>query len=237
MSLLSQQARAFGLELTPSQEEAFERYYHLLVEWNRRFNLTALTAYTDVVIKHFLDSLSAAPLLTARGVAGKALVDIGTGAGFPGAPLAIAFPELRVTLLEATGKKVLFLEELARTLGLANVTAIKARAEELAHHPRYREQYDFATARAVAPMRTLVEYSLPFVRVGGLFIAYKAVEAEEETRAAQSGIERLGGRVREIIPVKLADLADVRHLVVVDKITLTPPLFPRQRGLPVKKPL
>lgn len=237
MSILYQGAREFGLELDKVQQDLFEAYYHLLLEWNQQVNLTAITEYTDVQVKHFLDSLSAAPLITRAAPQNKRLIDVGAGAGFPGAPLAIAFPELRVTLLEATGKKVRFLDTLARELPLENVTAVHARAEELAHNAHERETYDFAVARAVAELRTLVEYSLPFVRVGGAFIAYKALEAQAEAEAAAHAIEALGGRVREIILVKLPFKDDVRHLVVIDKVAPTPARYPRRSGMPEKKPL
>jgi 16S rRNA (guanine527-N7)-methyltransferase len=237
MSILYQHAREFGIDLTSTQQEQFEKYYGLLVEWNEKFNLTAITEYTGVQLKHFLDSLSAAPILLKAGIVNKTLIDVGAGAGFPGMPLAIALADLRVTLLESTGKKVRFLDQTMRELDLENVTSVHARAEEYGRDSRHREQFDFCVARALAPMRTLVEYTLPFVRVGGIFIAYKAVEAEEETRGAKRGIETLGGRLREIIPVKLADMDDVRHLVVIDKVAPTPKLYPRAGGLPKNKPL
>lgn len=237
MSLLYQHARAFGLDLLPVQQEQFEKYYRLLVEWNEKFNLTTITEYTGVQVKHFLDSLSAAPLLQRAGVNGKTLLDVGAGAGFPGMPLAIAYPDLRVTLLEATGKKVRFLDAVARDLGLENVAAVHGRAEEFAREAKQRAHYDFVVARALAPMRTLLEYTLPFARRGGVLIAYKAVEAERETAEAQRAIKALGGRAREIIPVQLADLDDVRRLVVIDKIAPTPAVYPRAGGLPKNKPL
>ncbi len=237
MSLLYQHARDFGVELVPAQLDAFERYYRLLVEWNEKFNLTAITDYTSVQLKHFLDSLSAVKILQRAGVAGKNLIDLGAGAGLPGMPLAIAFPDLRVTLLEATGKKVRFLDEVSRELGLDNVNNVHGRAEEFAHDPKQREQYDFVVARALAPLPTLVEYMLPFARVGGTCIAYKAVEAHAETDAAKNGIEILGGGLREIVSVKLAKLDDVRQLVVMDKRAPTPKVYPRAGGLPKRKPL
>lgn len=237
MSILYQHAREFGFELTQTQQEQFEKYYRLLVEWNEKFNLTAITEYTGAQLKHFLDSLSAAPVLEKAGVAEKKLIDVGTGAGFPGVPLAIGLADLHVTLLEATGKKVRFLEEVVSELGLENVTVVHGRVEEYARDLKNREHFDFAVARAVAPMRTLVEYTLPFVKVGGILIAYKAVDAAEETQVAKRANEMLGGRVREIISVKLGDLDDVRHLVVIDKIAPTPELYPRAGGAPKNKPL
>lgn len=237
MSLLYQHARSFGLDLTTVQQAQFEAYYHLLVEWNEKFNLTTLTEYTAVQVKHFLDSLAAAPLLIAGQTDGKKLLDVGAGAGFPGIALAIAFPELRVMLLEGTRKKVRFLDEVARALPLENVETVHGRAEEFGHNPKLRGAYDYVAARALAEMRTLAEYTLPFARVGGCVIAYKAVGAEEETANAKRGIETLGGRVREIVPVKLADLDDVRRLVVIDKVAPTPDVFPRAGGAPRKNPL
>ncbi|TAH50096.1 MAG: 16S rRNA (guanine(527)-N(7))-methyltransferase RsmG [Chloroflexota bacterium] len=237
MSLFYQHARAFGVTLTPLQQELFEKYYRLLVEWNEKINLTTITEYTSVQLKHFLDSLAAAPLLLQSSIVDRKLIDVGAGAGFPGMPLAIAFPDLRVTLLEATGKKVRFLDHVTRELALENVTSVHARAEEFARMAQQREHFDFAVARALAPMPTLVEYTLPFVRVGGVLIAYKAVDAQEETAQAKRGIEILGGRLREIVSVKLGDLDDVRRLVVIDKIAPTPERYPRAGGAPKSKPL
>ncbi len=237
MSILYEHARALGLDLTSVQQEQFEAYCRLLIEWNERFNLTGITEYTDVQLKHFLDSLSAAPYLLDGANQRKTMIDVGAGAGFPGVPLAIALPNLDVTLLEATLKKVQFLDTLVRELGLTNARALHGRAEEVARQSRAREAYDWSVARALAPMRTLVEYTLPFVRVGGTLIAYKAVAAAEETRAAERGIKTLGGRVREIVPVKLGDLEDVRHLILIDKVAHTPKTYPRAGGLPRSKPL
>lgn len=237
MSLLYEHARAFGLDLTEVQEERFEKYYRLLVEWNERFNLTAVTDYTAVQLKHFLDSLSAAPVIAAALRGPARLIDVGAGAGMPGLPLAVAIPELRVTLLEATGKKVRFLDEVVRELELENAKAVHGRAEEFAHQPTQRARYDFAVARALAPLRTLVEYVLPFVRVGGVAIAYKAVEAESELAEARAAIKTLGGQVREVRRVQLGPLDDVRHLIVMDKRAPTPKPYPRAAGLPRSKPL
>jgi 16S rRNA (guanine527-N7)-methyltransferase len=237
MSILYEGAREFGLELTPVQLEAFETYYHLLVEWNARINLTAITGYTEVQIFHFLDSLSVGRALPKYELDGKQLIDVGAGAGFPGVPLAIAFPHLQVALLEATGKKAVFLDGLARELGLDNVTTIKGRAEEVAHLREQREQYDFAVARAVAELRTLVEFTLPFVRVGGRFIAQKTTAAAEETKAAGHALQLLGGAARELIPIQLPSQRETRHLVVIAKVAHTPDKYPRRAGVPSKKPL
>lgn len=237
MVSLAARALGYGIQLSPAQQEQFETYYRLLSEWNARFNLTAITAYDDVQRKHFLDSLTAAPLLQAASPEGKRLLDVGSGAGLPGVPLAIVFPSLRVTLLEATGKKVQFLNALVGALGLANTDVVPGRAEEMARTPQGREQYDLVTARAVAPLRTLVEYTLPLARVGGMVVAYKATEAEAETNGARRAIDKLGGRVRAIVPVTLGDAAETRRLVVIDKVKPTPVQYPRAGGLPKNKPL
>jgi 16S rRNA (guanine527-N7)-methyltransferase len=163
------------------------------------------------------------------------MIDIGSGAGFPGVPLKIVFPQVHMALVEATGKKVAFLDHVIALLNLRDLTAIHARAEELAHNPDHRENYDVAVARAVAEMPTLLEYALPFVRVGGIFVAQKG-KVEEEVASAAHALEALGGRLREVTPVKLPGL-EPRHLVVVEKIAPTPPRYPRRAGVPEKKPL
>jgi 16S rRNA (guanine527-N7)-methyltransferase len=164
------------------------------------------------------------------------LIDIGTGAGFPGIPLKIILSDLRLTLLEATGKKVEFLKHIIARLPLRDVTAIQARAEDLAHKIDHREQYDVAVARAVANLATLAEYALPFVRVGGLFIAQKGVDIDDELKQAKRALKELGGRVREIVPVQLPGL-EQRHLIVIEKINATPNKYPRRAGIPERKPL
>ncbi len=258
-------ARALGVELTPAQCDAFEMYYRELVAWNARVNLTAITARDDVIVKHFLDSLSVAPAIASEakqspsgaGIASSRsfdsatknvaplrtllaitvrLIDIGAGAGFPGIPLKIALPDLRVTLLEATGKKVAFLKHVIEQLDLHATVAIHARAEDLARDAAHRAQYDVAVARAVANLATLFEYALPFVRQGGVFIAQKGVEVDDELHAAARALELLGGRMHEIVPVQLPGL-EPRHLVVVEKVAATPDKYPRRAGVPERKPL
>ncbi len=240
MSILYEGARQFGIELTPAQLNQFEHYYQQLVEWNARGNLTAITEYTQVQTKHFLDSLSVAlalPQPFESALTGKTLIDVGAGAGFPGVPLAIAFPYFQVTLLEATGKKAIFITQLGRALGLENIETLKGRAEELGQNANYRERYDFATARAVAELRTLVEYTLPFLRIGGTLIAQKSVKVSAEIAAAEHAIGELGGRFRQTIPVQLPDVPETRYLVLVDKIAPSPAKYPRRPGMPEKKPL
>ncbi len=227
-------ARVFGVEPSAAQLRAFETYYAELVAWNARVNLTAITTRDDVYLKHFLDSLSLVPILRAR--APQSLIDVGSGAGFPGLPLKIVFPELRVALLEATGKKATFLQHIIQTLALRDTIVIHARAEDRARVATHREQYAVAVARAVAELATLVEYALPFVVVGGTFVAQKGVRVEEEIARAAGALKELGGRVSEIVPVYLPAL-EPRHLVIVEKITPTPDRYPRRAGMPEKKPL
>ena len=233
MPILVEHAREFGIELTPAQLDAFEVYYRELVEWNARFNLTAITEREQVIVKHFLDSLSVALALRPNV---PSLIDIGSGAGFPGLPLKIAFPALRVTLIDSTGKKVEFLKHLIAELNLRDATALHARAEELAHQPAHREKYATAVARAVGDLTTLLEYALPFVRVGGVFIAQKGIDVDEEVRRAARATRELGGRLREVVPVQLPGL-EPRHLIVVEKIAATPGKYPRAAGAPKKKPI
>jgi len=231
---LSNGAREFGIELSPVQQGAFQAYLRELVAWNARFNLTTITEPDQVVVKHFLDSLSVAPVL--RQPAPATLIDIGSGAGFPGLPLKIALPALHVTLLDSTGKKVQFLKHLITELNLSGATALHARAEELAHNPAYREKYDVAVARAVADLATLLEYALPFVRIGGVFVAQKGVDVTQELEHAVPALRQLGGRLREVAAVHLPGL-EPRHLIVVEKIAQTPARYPRAAGAPRKKPL
>jgi 16S rRNA (guanine527-N7)-methyltransferase len=233
MQTLADHARALGIELNDTQLAAFETYYRELVTWNARVNLTAITERDQVVVKHFLDSISVAPAIPRDA---SSLIDVGSGAGFPGAPLKIVLPDLRVTLLETTGKKVAFLNHLIAILNLRDTRAIQARAEDLARDDAHRERYDVVVARAVADLAVLVEYCLPFARVGGVFIAQKGIAVEDEIRHAARALKVLGGRVRAITPVPLPGL-EPRHLIVVEKIARTPATFPRRAGLPARQPL
>ena len=238
LELLVSGARELNVTLTERHLTAFETYYQELVAWNRRFNLTAITDWEGVLVRHFLDSLSCLKALPrAELAAGARVIDVGTGAGFPGLPLKIVCPGIRLTLLEATGKKVTFLEHIVRVLGLRGVRAIKGRAEELGRSPAHRERYDWALARAVAEMPTLAEYLLPLVRVGGAVLAQKGEEAAAEVHGADAAIVTLGGQVRQLLPVELRGLAETRYLVVVDKVAATPAKYPRRPGVPQKRPL
>ncbi len=224
--------------LTERHLSAFETYYRELVAWNQRFNLTAITDWEGVLVRHFLDSLSCLKALPrAELTARTRMIDVGTGAGFPCLPLKIVCPGMRLTLLEATGKKVTFLEHIVSLLGLRNVEVIHGRAEELGRNPAHRERYDWALARAVAEMPTLAEYLLPLVRVGGAALAQKGEGATAEVHGTDAAIATLGGRVRQLVPVELRGLAETRYLVVLDKIAATPEKYPRRPGMPQKRPL
>jgi len=236
MELLEAGAEEWGLILTPDQVEAFELYYQQLVAWNERVNLTAITDYEEVQIRHFLDSLSCLQVLTDLSPE-VPCIDIGAGAGFPGLPLKIIRPQLPLTLLESTGKKVRFLEHMVRKLGLQGVELIKGRAEELGRRPDRRESYDVALARAVAQLPVLLEYALPLLKLGGVFVAQKGMEIEDEVEDARPAMEILGGRIKEVKTVQLPGLEAPRHLVVVEKVASTPDRFPRRAGIPAKRPL
>lgn len=242
MRLLSEGARQLGLKLNEEHLKAFEIYCRQLVAWNEKFNLTAITDYDQVQVKHFLDSLTC--LLADEDFTrticqqpGITAIDVGAGAGFPGLPLKIVCPGWQLTLLEATGKKVGFLEHIVGRLGLADVEVIKGRAEELGRDAAHRERYDLALARAVAALPVLVEYALPFCKPGGLFVAQKGGEGDAEAKAAEGAIVALGGALRRIVHLELPHLAEPRSLVVIEKTTPTPEKYPRRPGIPSKRPL
>jgi 16S rRNA (guanine527-N7)-methyltransferase len=242
METLAAGATALGLALDAGQLAAFARYRDLLLDWNRRVNLTSITEPEDVETRHFLDSLtSAAPLLARWGVAGAQsplrCIDVGSGGGFPGVPLKVALPRLQVTLLESTGKKADFLDALVAALALDRVAVIAERAETLAHAPAHREAYDVAFARALGPLPVLLELTLPFLRVGGLVVAARRGDVPAELGAASYAREALGGGLVEVVPVTVPPLDDGRVLVVVEKARPTPAAYPRRPGMPAKRPL
>lgn len=235
-NLFEQDLKILGLTLQADQINKFNQYYELLISENEKFNLTTITACHDVYKKHFIDSLSLYKYGQTLSNENK-IIDIGTGAGFPGIPLKIAFPEFKITLLDSTNKRITFLDGVIRQLNLTSVTLIHGRAEELSHHSSYREQYDLCVSRAVANLSTLSEYCLPFVKPDGLFIAYKAENIEAEISASQNGIALLGGQIDKTISFALPNSDIARTLVGVKKIRETPAKYPRRAGLPGKKPL
>jgi 16S rRNA (guanine527-N7)-methyltransferase len=226
-----------GLGLSPAQLEQFESYYRELLDWNSRVNLTAITGYEEVQLKHFLDSLTIILAWPPEIDAGLRVIDVGTGAGLPGIPLKIVFPAIELVLLEATAKKANFLSHIIQRLGLAGVEVVVGRAEDVTHQPQYRESFDLALSRAVAPLPVLVELSLPFCTVGGSFIAQKKGTIDEEISRAGRAIELLGGNLRGVKKVALSSLPNERQLVVIDKLSPTPAKYPRRPGLPANRPL
>lgn len=236
--MIELQAEARGLlnlGLSRAQLQAFDIYAGLLVEWNARSNLTAITKPGDVAVKHFLDSLTCL-LAMGASTAGR-LVDVGSGAGFPGLPIKIACPQLQVTLIESTGKKVEFCRHVIRELGLKDVEVIHERAEEVGHWESHREAYDWAVARAVAALPILVEYLFPFVRVGGVAIAQKGETGPAEAHTAEPALRILGARIRQLVPIHLPRVAETRYLVIMGKEAATPGDFSRRPGVPAKRPL
>jgi 16S rRNA (guanine527-N7)-methyltransferase len=238
MEKLKSAAKELGLELAPTQLEQFNSYYQELLDWNQRVNLTAITDYGEVQIKHFLDSLTVTLARPPSAIKREfRLIDVGTGAGMPGIPLKIVFPALKLVLLEATAKKADFLRHITQKLGLENVEIVVGRAEEVAHQAQYRERFDLVLSRAVASLPTLVELTLPFCVVGGSFIAQKKGNIDEEIGRASRAIELLGGSLRQVKKIDLAEFADERYLVVIDKLSPTPEQYPRRPGIPAKRPI
>ena len=237
MELLIEGAKELNIHLTPEQIERFEEYYRELISWNQRMNLTAIVDYREAQVKHFLDSLTTALIIPDRLKASGRVVDIGPGGGFPGIPLKVAFPGIHLTLLESTAKKTAFLKHLVNVLELTDVQVYTGRAEDLALDPQLREKFDVVVSRGVAPMRILMEFTLPYCRAGGIVVTLKKGELDSEVAASLHAMEVLGGRIGETKGVDVEGLRDGRALVVVDKIKPTPAKFPRRPGLPLKHPL
>jgi 16S rRNA (guanine527-N7)-methyltransferase len=239
MKKLVEGAGKLGIKLNSRQVRQFELYYRELIEWNERINLTAITDYSSVQVKHFLDSLTITLALPEEEVKrpDSNIIDIGTGAGFPGVPLRILFPHPRLVLLEPTTKKTAFLHHIIHKLELQNVEVLNSRAEEAAHLPAYREQFALVLSRAVALLPTLVELTLPFCRIGGRFIAQKKGEIDQEVDRAKEAIAALGGKLGQIKKIELDEFNDARYLVVIDKICPTPGKYPRRAGLPKRRPI
>lgn len=232
---LKQAAQDFGITMTEDQLSAFTTYYELLVEWNEKINLTAITEPQEVAVKHIIDSLSCldADVLPPN----SNLIDVGTGAGFPGLPLKIMRPDIRLTLLDSLNKRINFLKEVTQCLALTNVEFLHGRAEELGQSKEHRGRYQASSARAVARLNVLCELCLPFVKANGYFIALKGAQYQEELLEAQNAIHVLGAKQAKVTPVKLPGLDDIRAVIYIQKIGSTPPAYPRRAGTPEKKPL
>ncbi len=227
-------AKKLGITLTDEQIRQFLRFQDLLIEWNKHFNLTAVIGPQQIQKRHFLDSLTC--VLATGDLNGKSLIDVGTGAGFPGLPLKICYPDLDIVLLESIRKKAAFLEMVVKELKLSEIRIASERAETFGHIVGQREAFDWAVARAVAPLRVLVEYLFPFVRLEGSILAQKGMAAAQELNEAQNAIATLGGEKAEIIPVDLAGWASAR-LVKIIKVMASPQKYPRRPGVPAKRPL
>ncbi len=223
------------ITLTDKQISQFLVYYEMLTEWNQSVNLTAITEYQDVMKKHFIDSLSLVKVYDVK--SRSSVIDVGTGAGFPGLALKIAFPEMELTLLDSLNKRIHFLDAVIERLELFGIETLHGRAEDYARQDTYREQFDLCVSRAVANLSTLSEYCLPFVKKDGLFISYKSEKIGEEWKAAEKAISLLGGRVKNQLEFILPGSDIFRNLFVIEKISDTPKKFPRKAGLPSREPL
>jgi 16S rRNA (guanine527-N7)-methyltransferase len=223
------------IPFSAKQQEQLTVYYEMLVEKNKVMNLTAITEFEDVLEKHFLDSIAVARCVDLK--QDLSVMDLGTGAGFPGIPLKIMFPNLKMTLADSLNKRVVFLEEVIAALGLTDIQTVHGRAEDLANHPAYREQFDLCVSRAVANLSSLSEYCLPFVKLEGTFISYKSGEIEEELSGAKNAIFLLGGKLERVLPFQLDGTDLSRSFVMVRKVKKTPKSYPRKSGTPTKKPL
>ena len=235
LTILEEGCRELGITLDEIQKKQFTDFYEYLVERNKVMNLTGITEFQEVLVKHFLDSLACVKAVDMSRI--KRIMDIGTGAGFPGVPLKIAFPHLEACLLDSLKKRVNFLEETFQMLKLENITAIHGRAEEYAKNKQYRETYDLCVSRAVSNLATLSEYCLPYVKTGGYFISYKSGTVQEEVEQAQKAVKILGGKIQDVVYFQLPDSEIQRSLVVIEKIKATPGRYPRKAGTPLKEPL
>ena len=238
MELLAAGAAGLGIDLSDAQLDQFETYYHQLAEGNQRTNLTSITGYEEVQVKHFLDSLTVVPAV--GGIPPECgLLDVGAGPGCPGLPLKFVYPGIKLALAEPAGKKAAFLEHVVETLALEQTLVLRERAEALAHEPSLREAFDVVTARGLARMPVLLEYTLPFCKIGGKVVALKhgGTNLETELAGAERALKLLGGSVTSTYQAEIAGLTDNRVVVVVEKIRATPEAYPRRTGVPAKRPL
>ncbi len=237
LEILRTGARRLGICLESNQLDQFQTYYDELSDWNRRANLTSITGYAEVQVKHFLDSLTVCLAAGNLLSSGARVVDIGSGAGFPGIPLKIAFPATDLHLIESVGKKTAFLERLAERLAVDGVNVHTGRAETLAREPELRESFDLALVRGVAKLPLLLEYALPFCRAGGMTVALKHGALKAELEAAANALSKLGGKVGAALRVELEGLTDDRVVMAIEKVSPTPDRYPRRTGIPAKRPL
>ena len=233
--ILEQKLGELGIKQDQNQLERFHKFYQLLIEWNKVMNLTGITEYEDVVEKHFVDSLSIIKAIDLSRI--HTVIDVGTGAGFPGIPLKIAFPHLRVVLLDSLNKRIKFMDEVISQLGLTEIRTIHGRAEEYARKEEYREQFDLCVSRAVANLSTLSEYCLPYIQVGGIFVPYKSGEIDDEVEQSKKAVRILGGNIKEVMKFELPGTDIHRSFVLIHKEQHTQKKYPRKAGIPAKEPL
>ena len=234
-SLVRDALSLFNVHMTGRQVMALITYERELLDWNQKFNLTAIRDVESIRTKHFLDSFSC--VMAWRANPPRHLIDVGTGAGFPGIPLKIIYPSMQLTLVESVGKKAMFCQHIVSVLGLENVDVIQARAEDLGQKEKHREKYDWAVARAVANLNVLSEFLLPLVKLNGVMLAQKGESGPAEAQSAEHAMKILGGKLKQLIPVNLPGVVDDRYLILVDKVAATPPKYPRKPGIPAKQPL
>ena len=237
LTVLDRGCAELGIQLEQRQREQFVQYYELLIEWNKVMNLTGITEFEEVLQKHFVDSLALKKVIGDLENAELSVADVGTGAGFPGIPLKIAFPHLKVTLLDSLNKRVRFLEEVCERLGLENITCVHARAEDGGRNKELREKFDLCVSRAVANLSSLSEYCMTFVKVGGYFIPYKSGEIEEELNQGKKAAAILGGEINEVVRFSLPEGDGARSLIRIRKVKPVSSRYPRKAGMPGKEPL
>lgn len=238
MSLFEEGLKALDLDISDVQKQQFITFYEMLVEKNKVMNLTAITEFEEVIVKHFLDSLALVKVVSKEILESDVkIIDIGTGAGFPGVPLKIAFPNIKITLLDSLNKRINFLKEVCDELKLENVEFIHGRSEDFGKNPQYREKYTLCVSRAVANLATLSEFCVPFVEVGGNFVSYKAGDCGEEVKESAKAVDKMGGKVEDIVEYTVPTSDLNRVLLKIKKEKTTPKAYPRKAGTPAKEPL